>query len=80
MAPNFANPTPPPSRRVIGARRRRIAKLERDPVMMAAVREALESERLGQGVRFEELKRRNTDPSLSAPEGEGGRTPGEGQL
>jgi hypothetical protein len=65
MAPNYANPTRPPSRRVIAARKRRITELERDPVVMAAVREALESERLGQGVRFEDLKRGNTDPSLS---------------
>lgn len=49
----------PVSRRKITARRRRIAELERDPAVMAAVRAGLESERLGQGVRFEDLKPKN---------------------
>jgi hypothetical protein len=47
----------PVSQRKIAARRRRIAELERDPEFMAAVRAGLESERLGKGVRFEDLKR-----------------------
>jgi len=57
MASPDAKPKSPPSRRVIAARRRRVAQLERDPSFMAAVREGLESERLGKGVRFEDLKR-----------------------
>jgi hypothetical protein len=58
MAPTNAKPkSPPTSRRVIAARRRRIAQLERDPEFMAAAREGLESERQGKGVRFEDLKR-----------------------
>ncbi len=60
MAPTNAKPkNVPASRRKIAARRRRIAELERDPAVMAAVREGLESERLGQGVRFEDLKPKN---------------------
>lgn len=60
MASTNAKPkSPPTSRRVIAARKRRIAQLERDPNFMAAVREGLESERLGKGVRFEDLKRRH---------------------
>jgi hypothetical protein len=47
----------PVSRRKIAARRRRVAELERDPSVVAAVREALESARRGEGVRFEDLKR-----------------------
>jgi hypothetical protein len=44
-------------RRVIAARQRRVKQLERDPEFMAAVREGLESQRLGKGIRFEDLKR-----------------------
>lgn len=51
--------SPTASRRVIAARRKRITELERDPAVMAAVRAGLESERLGQGVRFEDLKPKN---------------------
>ncbi|TAK67692.1 MAG: hypothetical protein EPO22_02660 [Dehalococcoidia bacterium] len=46
----------PTSRRKIAARRRRVAELERNPAVTAAVRAALESERRGEGVRFEDLK------------------------
>lgn len=49
----------PVSRRKIAARRQRVAELERDPAVIAAVREALESERRGEGVRFEDLKPKN---------------------
>jgi hypothetical protein len=38
-------------------RARRVAELQKDPAIKAAVREGLESERLGKGVRFEDLKR-----------------------
>ena len=47
------------SRRVIAGRRRRVAELERDPTVQAAIRDALESERLGQGVRHQDLKPKN---------------------
>ena len=49
----------PVSRRKIAARRRRVAELERDPAVMAAVQAGLESERLGHGVRFKDLKPKN---------------------
>jgi hypothetical protein len=39
------------------ARRKRVRALERDPAIRAAVREALESERRGEGVRIDDLKR-----------------------
>lgn len=51
--------TPKVSKRTIAARKKRVADLERDPAMIAAIREALESERRGEGVRFEDLKRSN---------------------
>jgi hypothetical protein len=59
MASTGAKPKRPPGRRVIAARKRRIGELERDPAVTAAVRAALESERLGEGVRFEDLKPKN---------------------
>jgi len=60
MAPAKAKPkNAPVSRRKVAARRRRVAELERDPAVIAAVRAGLESERLGQGVRFEDLKPKN---------------------
>lgn len=40
-----------------GRRARRVAELQKEPAMKAAVREGLESERSGKGVRFEDLKR-----------------------
>ena len=62
MASTKAKPkTAEVSKRTIAARRKRVAELERDPVFMAAVREGLESERRGEGVRFEDLKRRSLD-------------------
>ncbi len=57
MASTPEKPKSPPSRRVIAARRRRVAQLERDPNFMAAAREGLESARLGLGVRWEDLTR-----------------------
>ena len=47
------------SRRVVAGRRRRVAELERDPAVQAAVRDGLESVRLGQGVRFDDIKSKN---------------------
>jgi hypothetical protein len=44
-------------RRRAAARRKRIRELERDPNLKTAVREALESERRDEGVRFDDLKR-----------------------
>ncbi len=60
MASTKATPkTAKISKRTIAARKKRVAELERDPAMIAAIREALESERRGEGVRFEDLKRSN---------------------
>jgi len=44
-------------RRRRAARRKRVRELERDPRIMAAVRQALEAERRGEGVRFDDVRR-----------------------
>jgi hypothetical protein len=43
----------------VAERRRRVAELARDPDVLRSIRESLEDERQGRGVRFEDLKRRD---------------------